>query len=158
MADALLKRTTFVVDDAAAAAEFYKTVFGFSVWYDNTLPVDARFPPTAPDQAMARLIILEVEDPKIGKLGFLSYLDHDPQEDPTWRGRTQLRRGDTVLVMETHDLPGVHARAAAYPGARVVTPPVDWSVPGPDGKPIQLTAMSLFDPSGIYCEISKARG
>ena len=156
---ALLKRTTFVVNDAVAAADFYQRVFGFTVWYDNELPVDARFPPIAPDGALARLIILQVEDPKIGMLGFLSYNTHAaPDVRPGALPAPTLGVGTTILVMESRDLDGVHERARAA-GAHIVTPPVEWSVPGrAGGPPIPLRALSMYDPNGIYMEISAARG
>ena len=155
---ALLKRTTFVVADADAAAGFYRDVFGFAVWYDNELPVDARFPPIAPDGAVARLIILEVEDPKIGMLGFLSYKTHRaPDVRPGALPAPTLGVGTTILVMESRDLDGVHERARAA-GAHIITPPVEWTVPGrAGGAPIHLRALSLYDPNGIYIEISAAR-
>lgn len=157
MIGALLKRTTFVVPDAAAAARFYRDVFGYTPWYDNELPVDGRFPPLAPDGSVAHLVILQVEDPKIGMLGFLSYRDFEPADDR--RGSPpRLGIGTPILVMESRDLDGVHARAGAA-GACVVTPPVTWQVPGRDGgPPITLRAFSMFDPNGIYLEISAARG
>lgn len=151
------KRTTFVVADAAASACFYQDVFGWSVWYDNVLPVDHRFPPTGPDGAKAHLMMLKAHDPKIGMIGFLSYVDHQPEEVPGFRERRQVRLGDTILVMEASDLEATHQRAVRA-GARIVSPPARWTVPGPDGKPLELFAMSMFDPNGIYSEISQSRG
>ena len=150
------KRTTFLVDDAHAAAGFYRDVFGMSVWYDDTLPVDARFPPCAPDASPARLIILEANDPDVGKLGFLSYEKFDPEEAPGTRDRSEVRVGDPILVFTAANLDDVHERAVAA-GARVVSPPVHWTVPGPDGGTIELYAMSMFDSQGIYSEISQTR-
>jgi catechol 2,3-dioxygenase-like lactoylglutathione lyase family enzyme len=153
---ALLKRTTFVVADAEAAARFYREVFGYTVWYDNELPVDGRFPPLAPDGAQAHLVILQVEDPKIGMLGFLSYRDFDPADDRQG-SPPRLGLGTPILVMESRELDAVHERAKTA-GAHIVTPPVTWQVPGRDGgPPITLRAFSMFDPNGIYLEISAAR-
>lgn len=154
MDTALLKRTTFVVADAATSAKFYSDVFGWSVWYDNIVRADHRFPPSgAPDQAEVHLIILEAEDPKIGKLGLLQYLD--PPFDTTLPPqRDTIRMGEAILVIETDDVDGVFERATAA-GANVVTEPVDWQVPTPDGKAsIHLRTISLFDPNGIYMEVS----
>jgi len=156
MADGLFKRTTFVVRDAEAAADFYRSVFQWETWYDNSLPVDRRFPPIAPDQAEARLIMLKGPDPKIGMLGFMSYKERVARLEETGTRTERLRLGDAILVMEAPDLDLVHARAAEH-GATIVTPPVHWHVPGPDGKQIQLYAMSMFDQHGIYSEISQTR-
>ena len=159
MTSGILKRTTFIVADAEAAAAFYRSVFGWTVWYDNIVRADKRFPPSgAPDGAEVRLIILEALDPKVGKLGLLEYLD--PPFDPgtparTLTGRTRVRMGEPILVVETEDIEGIHTRALAA-GATVVTSPVDWEVPASDGESsIKLRTVSLFDPNGIYLEVSE---
>ncbi len=151
----VLKRTTFIVADAASSASFYQDVFGWTVWYDNLLQADPRFPPSgAPDMAEVRLIILEAADPRIGKLGLLQYLD-PPFDTGTIQGRTKIRMGEPILVIETENVDGVYERALAA-GASVVTEPVDWEVPAPDGKSvINLRTISLFDPNGIYMEVSE---
>ena len=49
---------------------------------------------------------------------------------------------------------GVYQRALQA-GATIVTKPFDWTVPGHDGKTVNLRSISLFDPNGIYLEISQ---
>ena len=150
----LFKRTTFIVKDAEASARFYSAVFGWTTWYDNIVKADSRFPPSgAPHMAEVRLIILQAEDPRIGKLGLLQYVD-PPFDEGTPQGRTKVRMGEPILVIETTDVDGVYERALEH-GADVVTAPVDWEVPSPDGaSTIHLRTISLFDPNGIYMEVS----
>ena len=150
----ILKRTTFIVADAEASAQFYVEVFGWTVWYDNLVKADRRFPPSgAPDQAEVRLVIVQAQDPKIGKLGFLQYLD-PPFDTGAPKERTMVRMGEPILVIETEDVDSVYSRARAL-GANIVTAPVDWEVPSPDGQSvIHLRSVSMFDPNGIYMEIS----
>jgi catechol 2,3-dioxygenase-like lactoylglutathione lyase family enzyme len=151
---AILKRTTFIVADAEASAAFYRAVFGWTVWYDNVLRADRRFPPSgAAHDAEVRLVILQADDPKIGKLGLLQYLE-PPFDTGTLQRRTAVRMGEAILVIETEDVDGVCERAKAA-GATVVTEPVNWEVPSPDGdSTIRLRTVSLFDPNGIYMEVS----
>ncbi|MEO1247459.1 MAG: VOC family protein [Pseudomonadota bacterium] len=156
MSTGFTKRTTFVVDDAERASRFYREVFGWSVWYDNRLAVREGFPPCAPDGQDARLIMLEARDPKIGMLGFLAYEGFEPAEIPGHRERTTLRRGDAVLVMEADDVEETHQRAKAA-GARIVNPPARWTVPSPQGGDLEIYTMSMFDPCGIYSEVSQSR-
>ncbi len=156
MADGLFKRTTFVVEDAVKAADFYRAVFDWDTWYDNEFPVDGRYPPLAPDGAVARLVMLKGPDPKIGMLGFLSYLEPVAQLKEFGRRPEKLRLGDSILVMEAHDLDVAHERAIAN-GATIVSPPAHWQAPGPDGNPIQLRSMAMFDPNGLYSEVGQAR-
>jgi catechol 2,3-dioxygenase-like lactoylglutathione lyase family enzyme len=150
----ILKRTTFIVADAEASAAFYRDVFGWSVWYDNIVRADRRFPPAgSAKDADVRLLILQADDPKIGKLGLLQYLD-PPFDTGTLQDRSAVRMGEAILVIETEDVDGVYERAKDA-GATVVTAPVDWEVPSPDGRSkIRLRSVSLFDPNGIYMEVS----
>jgi len=150
----ILKRTTFIVRDAEVSAQFYKSVFNWTIWYDNVLKADYRFPPSgAPDQSAVRLIILQAKDPKLGKLGLLQYLDA-PFDMASREIRDKVRIGEPIMVIESEDIDGIHKRALAA-GATVITPPVDWYVPGPDGRSqIHLRTVSLFDPNGIYMEVS----
>lgn len=156
--EALLKRTTFIVDDAARSSAFYRRVFGFRVWYDRELEVDGRFPPAAPHNARAHLIILEVDDPKVGMLGFLSYPDVELEVTRPRDQRRRLKLGDPILVLESVDLDGLYERAVAA-GAEVLTRPTDWQVPGRESdEPIRLRTMTILDPDGIYLEIGMKRG
>ena len=153
----LLKRTTFIVENADRAARFYESVFGWTRWYDRRLVADRRFPPTGSGQdAEVHLVILETSDPVVGKLGFLQYIDSpfEPETSRHGKVRSRVRPGEPILVVATKDVDGVHDRAVAA-GATVVTPPVDWTVPAPSGgQGIHLRSVSLFDPNGIYLEVS----
>lgn len=145
----LLKRTTFIVADAEKAARRYETIFGWTRYYDDELPVDGRFPPVAPDGSVARLIMLKAEDPVIGMLGFLSYLDFDPAA-----GRTQMGLGSSVLVVAASDVDALADRARSI-GDMTVVGPVEWQVPSANGETITLRTVSLSDTDGLYFEVSE---
>jgi catechol 2,3-dioxygenase-like lactoylglutathione lyase family enzyme len=154
MTPALLKRTTFIVADAERQADFYCSVFGFTRWYDHELGVDHRYPPTgAPDGARAKLVICQAQDPQVGMIGFLQYLDAVIEAAP--RGtESRLRIGDPVLVLNVADIDAVHERAIAA-GATISSPPTIWEVPQREGSGVtRLKMLSLFDPEGHYCEVS----
>lgn len=155
MSTDIFKRTTFIVPNAKQAATFYEKVFGWKVWYDNILEADHRFPPSgAKDKAKVHLIVLEVADPKIGKLGLLSYIN-PPFDTATPKNRTKVRMGETILVINSQDVKAVHQKALKA-GANIVSAPVDWVVPGPgNSADINLRTMAMFDPNGIYMEISE---
>ncbi|MBM3512459.1 MAG: VOC family protein [Alphaproteobacteria bacterium] len=157
MAEAILKRTTFVVPDAERAAKFYMHVFGMTKWYENRVPVHPSFPPAAPPWAPCHLILLKAEDPMIGMLGLLQYLDQ-PFDTGTLQQRTRVRMGETLLVFETKDVDGVYRRPLEAGGATILAPPTDWDVPSHDAKSkILLRTMSMFDPNGIYMEVNQKR-
>lgn len=154
---ALFRRTTWICADAERMADFYAAVFGMRRWYDQTLAVDARFPPTgAPDQSRARLIILQATHPDVGMIGFLSYLDREARPSGGTQGpEGRVRLGETVKVFNCADIEALHVRAAAA-GARIPSPPADWSVPARDGAGVtRLRMLCFFDPEGGYCEVSQ---
>ena len=150
----ILKRTTFVVKNAKESAKFYTSVFGWTIWYDNKLMADPRFPPFGNDtESEVHLVILQAKDPKLGKLGLLEFVGTEPDEIDVTK-KTRVHIGDPILVIESEDIEGVYSRAIEM-GANVITKPVDWYVPGPkpDTK-IHLRTVCLFDPNGIYMEVS----
>ena len=152
MTDVLL-RSTFIVGDIEAAIRFYSDVFGWRVAYDNVLAVDWRFPPAARDGAPARLVIFQGDDPEIGGIGFLKYLDHAFQPGPS-KHRKTVGEGEAILVVKSPD-PDATYRKIQGTEAVVVAPPTDWTVPSPvKGEVIRLRTMSLFDPNGIYLEVN----
>jgi catechol 2,3-dioxygenase-like lactoylglutathione lyase family enzyme len=150
----ILRRTTFVVPDAAAAAKFYESVFGWTRFYDHSLVAKAGFPPVSPNDEPVKLVLLKAEDPKIGMVGFLQYVN-PPFDTAVPVNRSKVRMGEAILVVQTDDVDGVHARALAA-GANVCTPPTTWEVPSHDGSSvIRLRTMSMFDPTGVYSEINQ---
>lgn len=149
----IIRRTSFVVADAEAIAKFYQHVFGWERFYDNDTPVDARFPPCAPDTALAKLIILKAKDPDIGMVGFMEYLDFEP-ELSTDKDKTALGIGDPILVIEAADIEAVYERVKST-NARLVTEPIKWTVKDYAGTGlIHLCTFSFFDPIGTYVEVN----
>jgi len=154
MSTSILRRTTFVVPDAAQAAKFYESVFGWTRFYDHSLVAKAGFPPVGPNDEPVKLVLLKAEDPKVGMVGFLQYLN-PPFDTAVPVNRSKVRMGEAILVVQTDDVDAVHARALAA-GANVCTPPTTWEVPSHDGSSvIRLRTMSMFDPTGVYSEINQ---
>ncbi|MBL4800251.1 MAG: hypothetical protein JKY45_00055 [Emcibacter sp.] len=153
MVNNLLRRTSFIVDDVEVTARFYQDIFGWSRFYDHETPVDRRFPPCAPDQTMGKIIILKVDDPFIGMIGFMEYQGYVP-ERRVKADRTTLGIGDAILIVESNNIQQVCLNARKY-DARMVTDPVEWSVKDHSGQGvIKLSTCSFFDPNGIYVEVN----
>jgi catechol 2,3-dioxygenase-like lactoylglutathione lyase family enzyme len=154
MTAGILRRTTFIVPDAARAAQFYESVFSWTRFYDHALVAKAGFPPVGPQDEPVKLVLLKAEDPKIGMVGFLQYVD-PPFDTAIPVNRSKVRMGEAILVVQTDDVDGVHRKAVAA-GANVCVPPTSWEVPSHDGSSvIRLRTMSMFDPNGIYSEINQ---
>lgn len=153
----ILRRTSFVVADAEKIADFYQHVFGWERFYDNDTPVDARFPPCAPEAALAKLIILKAKDPDIGMLGFMEYLGFEP-EISTNKDKTTLGIGDPILVIEVMDIDAVYEKIKTTE-ARLVSEPIKWTVKDYAGTGlIHLCTFSFFDPIGTYVEVNTRLG
>jgi len=153
----IIRRTSFVVADAESIANFYQHVFGWKRFYDNDTPVDARFPPCAPDAALAKIIILKAKDPDIGMIGFMEYQDFKP-EASTNKDKTSLGIGDPILVIEAADIDAVYAKVKTT-DARLVTKPIKWTVKDYAGTGlIHLCTFSFFDPLGTYVEVNTRLG
>ena len=154
MTSGILRRTTFVVPDAAKAAQFYETVFGWTRFYDHSLVAKRGFPPVSPNDEPVKLVLLKAEDPKIGMVGFLQYVN-PPFDTAIPVNRSKVRMLETILVVQTDDVDGAHARAVAA-GANITVPPTTWEVPSHDGSSvIRLRTFSMFDPNGIYSEVNQ---
>lgn len=154
MTSGILRRTTFVVPDAAQAAQFYEKVFGWTRFYDHSLVAKRGFPPVSPNDEPVKLVLLKAEDPKIGMVGFLQYVN-PPFDTAIPVNRSKVRMLETILVVQTDDVDGAHARAVAA-GANITVPPTTWEVPSHDGSSvIRLRSFSMFDPLGIYSEINQ---
>ncbi len=148
-----LLRPTFIVADMEAAIDFYKGVFGWNVIFDQVIKVDRRFPPAAPHNARSRLTVFQIEDPELGTLGFMQYLDHEITAGPS-KHRGKLAQGEAILVIRSSDVDGCYERIKQTE-AVVVGPPTDWDVVGEQpGEVIKLRTLSLFDPNGIYVEVN----
>lgn len=149
----LLRRTSFIVGDVEATASFYQAIFGWERFYDNETPVDYRFPPCAPDQTIGKIIILKVEDPFIGMIGFMEYENFTPQSRVEVSRKT-LGIGDAILIVESKNIQETYL-AARKLDANIVTEPVEWTVKNHSGQGvIRLNTFSFFDPNGIYVEVN----
>ena len=150
----VLLRPTFIVADMDKAVDFYARVFGWTVIFDQIIKVDGRFPPAAPDGERCRLTVFQVEDPELGGLGFMQYLDHEIPAGPD-KHRGRLGQGEAILVVRSADPQACYERVKQT-DAVVISPPTDWQVVGAEpGQVIGLCTMSLFDPNGIYIEVNK---
>lgn len=153
MPHSLLRRTSFIVEDVEVSARFYQDIFGWTIFYDQGTPVDKRFPPCAPDQTIGKIIILKVDDPYIGMIGFMEYQGFTPEKH-VQKDRDSLGLGDAILVVETKDIQATHNNACQAQ-AKMVTAPIEWSVTDHSGKgEIRLATFSFFDPNGIYVEVN----
>lgn len=147
----IVKRTTLIVRDVARSQAFYRDVLGFTTWYDDEIVVSGRGLAAGNPGDRTRLVIMKAQDPVIGMLGLLQFVDA-PLPAPA--ERTRLGIGDVVFVMQTDDVAGVHARALAF-GARIYAAPHPFEVTGADGTRLSMTSASIWDPDGYFLEVNQ---
>ncbi|MEQ8735711.1 MAG: VOC family protein [Rhodospirillaceae bacterium] len=154
-----IKRTTLIVRDIQKSVEFYTNIMGMTVWYDHEMPVGGEVLPAGEPGANVRVVILQGNDPEVGMLGLMQYLDPSI-EDPGPYPRT-IGIGTAMFVAGAEDVADIHSRMAAAGdagqqsyGHTIHCAPDHDEVPGADGKTIQLTTMSFFDPDGYFYELN----
>ncbi|MDG2320095.1 MAG: VOC family protein [Rhodospirillaceae bacterium] len=150
-----IKRTTLIVRDIQKSVDFYATIMGMKVWYDQEMPVGGEVLPAGEPGAQVRVVILQGNDSEVGMLGLMQYLD-PPVGHPGPYAKT-IGIGTAMFVASAEDVTVIAARMAASEaeyGHTIHCPPDHDEVPGADGKTIQLTTMSFFDPDGYFYELN----
>lgn len=145
-----VRRTTLIVHDIDASVRFYRDVLGFELWLESRGKVTAEsLPSDAPVGAPSRFVIMKGRHPWIGMVGLLQYGPARPAPPPD-----RLRPGDAVLMIETTDLEGIHARMLAA-GTPIHKPPRTTEVTGAGGVRWNATFLFARDPDGHMLEINQ---
>ena len=147
------RRVTMLVNEIETPLRIYRDILGLSVYYDDEVTISGIGLPAGEPGAKARLVILQGNDPYIGMLGLLQYLQ-PPLPPPTPRANT-LGVGDTVFVMNSDDVKAVHEKLAAVEGVHIHSEPHVSEYPKPDGGVFRLLGMSFFDPNGYFVEVNQ---
>nr|MDJ0700722.1 hypothetical protein [Woeseiaceae bacterium] len=100
---------------------------------------------------VTHLTIMQANDPKIGMIGLLQWID-PPMPAPEIP--TSVTYGNPTFVVEAEDAVA-SCEAAKRLGTRVHTEPYEWSVRGHDGRIKHFLSISLFDPDGYFYECNQ---
>lgn len=149
----IIKRTTLIVRDMEKSVHWYTEVLGMTKYYDNEVVLSGGGLPAGGKGDRTRLVILKAEDPVIGMIGLLQWIEpklpgHD--KPPTF----QLSFGQPVFVVQTDDARTVAERAALL-NTRIQTPLHDSDVTGADGRTIKMRSVYVFDPDGHFYEVNQ---
>jgi catechol 2,3-dioxygenase-like lactoylglutathione lyase family enzyme len=149
-----IRRVTMIVRDMENSLKLYRDVMGLKVNYDAALPMSGVALPAGQPGARARLVLLNGNDPFIGWIGLMEWLDPklpDPGPYPTRMGI-----GGHVIVTNTQDIDRRCAEAAKIPGVTVTAPPRAQQYPGRNGAPpINVRGCNFFDPDGTLIELNQ---
>lgn len=149
-----VRRTTMIVRDIDTSLSLYRDVLGLIVNYDAVVVTSGVALPAGAAGARVRLVLMNGNDPWVGWVGFMQWLDPAlPDPGPYPR---RLGIGDQVFVMNTDDVDGRCAAAARVPGVTVTQVPRVTQYPGRDGgPPIRVKGCNFFDPDGMLVELNQ---
>ncbi len=149
----LIRRTTTIVRDMEQSMRFYRDGLGMSIYQDGVMTTEGMDLPAGYPGARVRLVVFKGEDPYIGMVGALQFLDPvlpDPGEG-TW----DMGVGKVVFVAHTGDAKGVFERVRDL-DVRVTCEPFTRTVPKSGGVgEIPMTSMGFYDPDGQLFEVNQ---
>ena len=147
------RRVTMLVNEIETALKIYRDILGMTVYYDAEVTMSGVNLPAGEPGNKVRLVILQANDPYIGMLGILQYLDPPLPERGGYPKR--LGVGDTVFVMNVEDAQKVHRELLAVPGVHIQSEPHVSEYPKPGGGVFRLLCISFFDPNGYFIEANQ---
>ncbi|MEM6908505.1 MAG: VOC family protein [Pseudomonadota bacterium] len=148
-----VRRTTIIVRDIETSLKLYRDVIGLEVNYDTTVTTSGVALPAGEPGATARLVLLNANDPWVGWIGLMEWLDPAiPADDYP----TRMGPGDVVIILNTDDVEGRCAKAKAVSGVTFTAEPRLQVYPGRNGGPdIRVMGCNFFDPDGILIELNQ---
>jgi len=152
MAETIVRRTTLIVADLEKSRAFYQHILGMTVFWEDDFVLSGKGLPADDPYAKTHLVILKCQDPSIGMIGLLEFID-PPLQKPASQHDT-LQIGDIVLLLSVDDVNQVYEDIKGQ-GYRIVAAPHEWEVPGADGAPMRLRTLSLFDRDGYFVELNQ---
>lgn len=148
----IVKRTTLIVRDVQASKHWYEHVMGMTVWMDTEVTLSGTGMAAGNAGDVTHLIILKCEDPAIGMIGLLQWID-PPMPAPEEIPKT-VTYGNPTFVVGSDDVTTMFERASEL-GTHVHSAPREWSIRGQNGKMKHFLGLSLFDPDGYFYEVNQ---
>ncbi|WP_182911978.1 VOC family protein [Sphingomonas cavernae] len=149
-----VRRVTLIVRDMENSLQLYRDVVGLKVNYDAVVETSGVALPAGEPGAKARLVLLNGNDPWIGWIGLMQWID-PPLADPGPYPR-RMGPGGHVIVMNTDDVEGRCAAAAKVRGVTTTSAPRNQIYPGRNGgPPIHVLGCNFFDPDGTLIEMNQ---
>jgi catechol 2,3-dioxygenase-like lactoylglutathione lyase family enzyme len=149
-----VRRATLIVRDIEKSLKLYRDVIGLKVNYDTVVTTSGVALPAGEPGAKARLVLLNGNDPWVGWIGLMQWVD-PPLADPGPYPK-RMGPGGLVIVMNTDDVDGRCAAAGKLEGVTVTAPPRLQVYPGRNGGPeIRVRGCNFFDPDGNLIEMNQ---
>jgi catechol 2,3-dioxygenase-like lactoylglutathione lyase family enzyme len=147
----ILKRTTLLVRDAEKSAAWYSEVFGMKRWLNTPFTLSGVGLAIGEKGDKTRLIIMQCDDPIIGMIGLLQWIEPTLEAPPI---PTKVSFGMPIFVVASDDVKGVYERAKLS-GVNIYAEPYEWNFVAPDGSVKQMIGCSFFDLDGYFFEVNE---
>ncbi len=148
-----VRRATIIVRDIETSLALYRDVIGLAVNYDTTVQTSGVALPAGEPGATARLVLLNANDPWVGWLGLMQWVD---PPIPAGDYRKRMGPGDLVLVLNTDDAAGRCEKVKGLAGVTFTAEARLQVYPGRNGGPdIRVMGCNFFDPDGILVELNQ---
>ena len=149
-----IRRVTMIVRSMENSLKLYRDVMGMKVNYDTVVTMSGVALPAGEPGAKARLVLLNGNDPFIGWIGLMEWLDPKLPDPGPYPKRMGI--GGHVIITQTDDLDRRCVEAAKVPGVTMTAPARDQSYPGRNGAPpIKVRGCNFFDPDGTLIEMNQ---
>ncbi len=150
-----IRRLTILVRDMERSLALYRDVLGLKVNYDEEIIVSGVALPAGVPGNRTRLVLLNGNDPWIGWIGLMQFVDPPlPGSDAPYPRR--LGPGGHVLVTNTDDAVMRCAMARQVPGVQFTAEPRLQVYAGRGGGPdIRVMGCNFFDPDGTFIELNQ---
>lgn len=149
-----VRRVTLIVRDMETSLKLYRDVVGLKINYDTVVETSGVALPAGVPGAEARLVLLNGNDPWVGWIGLMQWID-PPLADPGPYPK-RMGPGGHVIVMNTDDVDGRCAAALKVPGVVQTALPRLQTYPGRNGGPeIRVRGCNFFDPDGTLIEMNQ---
>ncbi len=149
-----IRRTTIIVRSIENSLKLYRDVMGMKINYDAIVETSGVALPAGKPGSKTRLVLLNANDPFIGWIGMMEWLD--PKLGKAKPYAKRMSYGGVVIVTNTDDVDGRCAAAAKIPGVTMTAPPRMQEYAGRNGAPpIQVRGCNFFDPDGILIEMNQ---
>ena len=149
------RRVTMMVNHMEPALAIYRDILGMAVYYDREIVVSGKGLPAGEPDSKTRLVILQCNDPYIGMLGILQYVDPPlPEPDPR-PVPNRVKAGEIVFVMHNEDVRAAYEKLVEIDGIEMVAEPHVSEYPKDDGDVFRVLGCSFFDPNGYFIELNQ---